>query len=139
MTSAALESAENFPWRSVGVWMAAILALSQGINAFRAVADPLAFSAYMGLPVSEPREAGFVFVYALRAAFLGLFAAILIARNDIQTLKIFALAALLMPLGDAALTWRAGAPGVIVARHIAYVVYIGVTAFLLHRWSLRTV
>jgi hypothetical protein len=77
-------------------------------------------------------------VYGLRALFLAVFAAVLIARQDWHAFKFYALAALVMPIGDAVLTSNAGAPLSIVGRHIAIAVYLCVTAFMLHRWTSRT-
>lgn len=135
--STALETAGAFPWRSVGIWMAALLAVSMAINTYRAFADPAGFATYLGLPLTDPRDIGMVHIYGLRAAFLGLFAAVLIARGDVETLKLFALAALVMPIGDALLTYNAGAPMATVVRHVGYVVFLALTAFFLHRWSNR--
>ena len=133
----AIEAADTFPWRSVGVWMVAVLALSMAINTYRAFADPVGFATYLGLPLVEPKDIGMVHIYGLRAAFLGLFAVILIVRGDVETLKLFALAALVMPIGDALLTYNAGAPAATVVRHVGYVVFLALTAFMLHRWLLH--
>jgi hypothetical protein len=121
------------PWRSVGPWMAALLALSQLVNAARAVLDPGGFAAFLGLPLATPADGGFVLVYALRAAFLGLFALLLIFQRRFVVLKWFALLAVVMPAGDFLLTLQAGAPTATVARHAAYVAYILVTVGFLHR------
>jgi hypothetical protein len=126
------------PWRSVGVWMAGLLALSQLINAGRAAIDPGGFATYLGLPLAAPADAGLVHVYALRTLCLGLFAVILIVTREFVALKWFALAAVLMPLGDLVLTYRAGAPTSVVARHAAYVVYVLVVFVLLHRFTTRS-
>jgi len=133
MTITTQELSISNPWRSVGVWMATLLALSQLANAIRAVLNPVGFASNLGLPLEVQADAGFVFVYALRATFLGLFALFLIARREFAVLKWFALLAVLMPLGDFVLTCRAGAPLGTVARHAGYVGYILVTAGLLHR------
>ena len=133
-----IETANSFPWRSIGVWMVALLALSMAINTYRAFADPLGFANYLGLPLVEPRDIGMIHVYGLRAAFLGLFAMILVVRGDVETLKLYALAALVMPIGDALLTYNAGAPKATIVRHVGYVVFLALTAFMLHLWTLRT-
>jgi hypothetical protein len=125
------------PWRSAGFWMGALIALLMAVNTFRAFTDPIGFATYLGLPLKNPADIGFVHVYGLRAAFLGFFAAVLLARQDMQTLKLYALAALVMPIGDALLTWTAGAPPAIVGRHIAITLYLVATAFTLHRWTTR--
>lgn len=127
------------PWRSVGVWMAATLALSQIVNAFRATIDPAGFAAYLGLPLASTADAGLLHVYALRALFLGLFALFLVLKREFLVLKWFALIAVLMPLGDLLLTLQAGAPTATVARHAGYVAFILVTFALLHRFTSRRV
>jgi len=126
------------PWRSIGVWMAGVLALSQLVNAARAVLDPAGFAGYLGLPLAAPADAGLLGVYALRAAFLGLFALFLIARREFVVLKWFALIAVLMPFGDLGLTYSAGAPPATVLRHAGYVVFILATAGFLQRFTSRS-
>jgi hypothetical protein len=138
MTPATQTLSISNPWRSVGVWMAALLALSQLVNAIRAVLDPTSFASYFGLPLAAQADAGLVHVYALRATFLGLFALFLIARRELMVLKWFALLAVLIPLGDLVLTYGAGAPPATVVRHAGYVVFILVTAGLLHRLTSRS-
>lgn len=128
---------QSAPWRSVGVWMAAALAMSQIINAVRAAMDPAGFATYLGLPLASAADAGIVHVYALRALFLGLFALFLVLKREFSVLKWFALIAVLMPLGDLLLTSRSGAPTATVARHAGYIVFIIVTFALLHRFTTR--
>jgi hypothetical protein len=125
------------PWRSVGVWMGALIAVLMLVNAVRALADPIGFATYLGLPLIDGRDVGFVHVYALRALFLALFAAVLIARQDWVTFKYYALVAMVMPIGDAILTSTAGASLTTVARHVAITVYLAATAYMLHRFTSR--
>lgn len=138
MSTSPFELPVSNPWRSVGVWMAALLGLSQLVNAGRAVLDPAGFASYLGLPLAASADAGLLSIYALRATFLGLFALLLIARRDLVALKWFAVVAVLMPLGDFALTYSAGAPTATVARHFAYVLFVLATAGLLHRYLSRS-
>lgn len=122
--------------RAPGVWLATLIVGLMALNAWRAIADPVAFSIYLGLPATTP-DIGFVHVYALRAAFLGVFAAVLLARRDFRTLSLFALVAVLMPLGDAWLVYAAHGFGPIVARHLAIAVYLVVTWAALRRLADR--
>ncbi len=108
-----------------------IIAALQAFNAFRAFADPAGFSAYLGLPLADPRDAGLVMVYGLRAAFIAILVALLLAFRLWTALFWMALAAIVMPVGDAYLTSSAGAPTSIVARHLAIAAYLAVTAFVL--------
>lgn len=105
------------------------------VNTVRAFLDPVAIAAYMGLPPADPESSGFVLVYALRAAFLALAALSLLARGEKTALGLFAAAAVVMPVGDAALTISAGAPLAIVARHAATAIYLALTAYLLLHWA----
>jgi hypothetical protein len=133
----AAQARSNAPWRSAGVWMGILIAILMGVNTVRAFTNPLDFAVYMGLPITDARDTGFVYVYGLRALFLAVFAAVLVARQDWHAFKFFALAALVMPVGDAILTNGAGAPLSIVGRHIAITVYLALTAYMLHRWTSR--
>jgi hypothetical protein len=101
------------------------------LNTARAFLDPVGFAVYMGLPLTDTANHGFVQVYALRAAFLGLCAFGLLWLRDIRALGVFVLAALVMPIGDALLTASNHAPPLIVARHGATAVVLAVTAWLL--------
>jgi hypothetical protein len=119
-------------WRSVGVWLVIILIAYILFNALRAVLDPVGFAAYYGLPLLAGNES-FVFVYAIRAVFLGLFGVALLARQDFRTLALYVLAAMVMPLGDAALvTFEGGSAGTVV-RHILTAAFLLVTWFFVRR------
>ena len=84
------------------------IALLRALNAARAFAAPAGFPDYMGLPLAAPQDAGFVMVYGLRAAFIALAVAALMATRNVAALAVIAAAGLVMPIGDAVLTARAG-------------------------------
>ena len=120
----------NF-WTRPSTWLVVLLGGFMLLNTARAFIDPAGFAIYMGLPLTDPANHGFVQVYALRAAFLGLCAFGLLWLRDIRALAVFALAALVMPVGDAILTASNHAPPLIVARHGATAVVLAITAWLL--------
>ncbi|MBU6373325.1 MAG: DUF4267 domain-containing protein [Alphaproteobacteria bacterium] len=120
------------PWGAIAIGLAGAIALLQGVNAVRAFAAPAGFADYMGLPLAAPQDAGFVFVYGLRAAFIALAVAALLATRNFAALTWVAAVAIVMPIGDAVLTARAGAPTAIVARHVAIAIFLCVTALVLH-------
>ena len=122
-------------FRFVGVWMAALIALFMILNFARALLQPVGFSAYVGLPVADASQAGFVQLYAFRALFLGVFTGFLIWRGSAEPLKWFALIAVVMPLGDALLTFQSGAAPMIIARHLGIAIFLVVTALMLRRWE----
>jgi hypothetical protein len=54
------------PWTTVGFWMIAVGAAYLLLIAARAFVNPKGFAAYLGLPLSDPADTGFVSVYAAR-------------------------------------------------------------------------
>ena len=118
-------------WMKPSTWLVLLLGLFMLFNTTRALSDPAAFAIYMGLPLTDPANGAFVQVYALRAAFLGVFALALLWRRDTRALALFAAVAIVMPVGDAILTAIHGAPLAIVARHAATAILLAVTATLL--------
>jgi hypothetical protein len=134
MSDTAAAKWRRSPWSSLGAWLIVIVAALMAPNTARAFLNPVDFAAYMGLPLKDGANSGFVLVYALRAAFLGLIALALLVRREMTALAAFAAVAVVMPIGDAILTAASHAPLEIVARHAASAVYLAVTAFLLHRW-----
>ncbi|MGB3808108.1 MAG: DUF4267 domain-containing protein [Erythrobacter sp.] len=119
--------------QTAGFWLAAAIAVLQGVNAVRTVLDPQGFATYMGLPVDQLSALGWVQVYGLRAGFIALLTTVLLARSDFAALRWMALAALLMPLGDAWLAAGAGADGLIVARHLAIALFLLIASHFLGR------
>jgi Na+-transporting methylmalonyl-CoA/oxaloacetate decarboxylase beta subunit len=122
------------PWRSVGVWMSVLIAALMALNTWRAYSDPAGFAAYFGIEGAADGNPAFVYVYASRALFLAAVAVTLIATQQFRALGYFALVAIIMPATDAALVMQAGGAPAIIARHAATAVYLGLTAYLLHRW-----
>ncbi len=119
--------------RTTGFWLAGAIAALQGVNAVRTARDPESFASYMGLPVDQPGALEWVQVYGLRAAFIAVLMAVLLARSDFAALRWMALVALLMPLGDAWLAASAGAGAPIIGRHVAIAGFLLVTAVFLGR------
>ena len=116
-----------------GFWLAVAIAALQGINATRTIVDPVSFAVYMGLPFEGTDAQAWVQVYGLRAAFIALLSSILLMRRDFAALRWTALAALVMPLGDAWLASQAGAPGAIVVRHLGTAIFLIVASYFLNR------
>jgi Domain of unknown function (DUF4267) len=123
------------PWRSAGVWMSALIALLMAINTWRAAPDPEAFARNFGIDAAAGAHPAFIYVYAVRAFFLGLVTAVLIWRREYVALSWFAAVAIVMPLGDVLLVMNAGGTSTIIARHLAIAAYLALTAFLLNRWT----
>ncbi|MEM9620013.1 MAG: DUF4267 domain-containing protein [Pseudomonadota bacterium] len=121
-------------YTSTGFWLALLMALSQALNAFRAFTDPVGFAAYLGLPLVDVQDIGFVHVYGLRALFIALLVGLFLWQKDLRAVQWTAVAALVMPLGDVLLTVNAGASTGTVVRHVLIAVVVGATALLIWRW-----
>lgn len=119
--------------RTIGYWLALVMAVLQGVNAARTALNPQGFASYMGLPVEHLESFTWVQVYGLRAGFIAILTAILLARADFAALRWTALAALIMPLGDAWLVSEVGAPMPIIARHLATAAFLVVAWHFLSR------
>jgi hypothetical protein len=100
-------------------------------NAIQAWTGPFAFADRLGLPITSAEGAGWVRVYALRAAFVALLLGGLILARQWRALFLLAVAALIMPLGDFWLTFNAGAPAATYSRHFALIGVIALAAILL--------
>ncbi len=115
-------------WRTIGFWLALALALSQLANAIRVSFGAMDYSVYMGLPLQNADDVSWVFVYALRALFLGSFAGYLLWRQHYAVLRAMALFAIVMPIGDFYLVWAAQGSTGTLARHAL------IAAVLLAAW-----
>lgn len=120
-------------FKTVGFWIAGLMAVLQALNAVRAFAAPVGFAEYMGLPLENVSDVGFVYVYGLRAAFISTLVIIFLASRRFDALAWTAAAALIMPVGDALLAQNAGAPLPTVLRHAVIAIYVAVAFFLLRR------
>jgi len=122
------------PWRSIGPWMVLVICLYILFLVFRAVTAPSDFASYFGTPLIDPKDVAFVFVYAIRSFFLGVYGLALLATRQYRALMWYAFVGSLMPLGDALLVLSAGGPTATIARHIGIIVFLLVTAFFMRRW-----
>jgi hypothetical protein len=114
----------------VGLVMSGVMAAFMALNAVRAAAAPANFARYMGLPL-DTAPAGFVHVYAARTVFLALLPAVLLLRRDAHALSVVAGCAVVIPVGDAWLTWRAGASAATVSRHVVIAFFLVIATLLL--------
>jgi hypothetical protein len=126
-------AAQSSPWRTVGFWMTAVGAAYLLFSAARAIINPTGFAGFLGLPLTDPHDTGFVYVYAARSLFIGLLGIALLIRRDASTLTVFALLAVLMPVTDAVLVSRAGAGVATVVRHGTVATFLLVTSLVLWR------
>ena len=124
-------------WRSLGFWMAALMAVVQAIYALQAFVDPAGFAAYRAAPITGVAGTMWVHTYGSRTLFVALVVALLLIRGELATLKWMALIGIVMPISDALLAIRAEAPLAIVLRHVATALYLLITFVVISRSSDR--
>jgi hypothetical protein len=133
MTIPTSSSPRTASWRRPGPLLALVAAAFLLVNVVRAVADPVAFADYLGLPLADPADTGFVLVYASRTAVLAGVTVLLVVLGRLRTLAWVSALAVVLPVTDAVLSSGAGAAPGTVARHAVIAVYLAVTAAVLAR------
>jgi NADPH:quinone reductase-like Zn-dependent oxidoreductase len=103
------------------------------VNALRTLTNPIGFSKYMGLPVSEGTAVPWVRVYGLRALFIGLVVTYFLIRLDPASLQWIAAMAIPLALGDAWLVKMAG--GKATSRHLIIATVLVVSTYAIHLWA----
>ena len=128
-----LPSSPRPVWREPALVFAAVSGLAFVILGMRAVLIPMTTSSGFGLPALGANDALWVQIYGSRTILLGLLAIILAAFGAVVPLAfMFAIGAAL-PFFDMALITSQSGPGPILFRHAAYVIWLGLGAFLLWR------
>ena len=128
---------KSSPLRSVGFWLAFVMALLQAVYALQAFLDPSGFATYRGTPLLASGDTDWVQIYASRTTFIALVVGSLLARRDMATLKWVALLGVVMPVGDALLAHQAEASLAVISRHVATVIYLLATFLTLWVWCNR--
>ncbi len=128
-----LPSSPRPVWREPALVFAAVSGLAFVILGMRAVLIPMTTSSGFGLPALGANDALWVQIYGSRTILLGLLAIVLAASGSVVPLAfMFAIGAAL-PFFDMALITSQSGPGPILFRHAAFVIWLGLGAFLLWR------
>ena len=110
-----------------------LMAALQGAYAIFAFIDPIAFSVVRGTELANVVDADWVQIYASRTLFVSLIIGLLLYLKHYKTLVWAALLGTVMPITDAYLAIEAHAENKVVYKHIATVIYLLITSFLLNR------
>ena len=105
---------------------------AQAYFAISAYVDPAAFADSRGTTLATAADADWVRIYASRTLFIALLLGYLLLRGQFTVLKWAAILGTVMPITDAVLAYEAGATSGVVARHVATLIYLVVTAIVLH-------
>jgi len=117
--------------KKVAIILVLLMALIQAFYAAFAFIDPLAFAAVRGTELFSNHDLDWVFIYASRTLFVALIVMLLLYIQHYKALMWAALFGAVMPITDAWLAWQAGSPQVIIIKHLATLVYLLLTFFVL--------
>jgi|688.fasta_scaffold184610_2 hypothetical protein len=132
-----LPSSPRPVWREPALVFAAISGLAFIALGMRAMMIPMTSSSGFGLPALGVNDALWVQIYGSRTMLLGLLATILAALGYVVPLAFMFGIGAALPFFDMALIASQSGPGPILFRHAAYVVWLGLGAFLLWRLQRR--
>ena len=107
------------------------MALIQGFYAMFSYIDPTAFAVVRGTELFSPMDSDWVRIYGSRTLFITLILGYLLYVRDYSVLMWCALFGTVKPITDGFLAYEAQAPFKVVFKHIATMVFLLVTFFVL--------
>jgi Domain of unknown function (DUF4267) len=119
------------PLEKTGIVLVSTMALLQTVYALYAFFDPSAFALLRGTSLLFSGDADWVRIYASRTLFIALIIGYLLYQRHYGVLAWAALFGTVMPITDALLAYQAHAAEIVVYKHIATLVYLLLTVFVL--------
>jgi len=110
-----------------------LMVLLQAFYAIFAYVDPVAFAKVRGTVLASSTDIDWVKIYASRTMFVALIIGTLLYFREFKLLVWAALLGTVMPLTDGYLAYQAGSEFGVVAKHVATIIYLTVTAFVLSK------
>ena len=117
--------------KRLGVALVCMMVLLQGVYAIYAYFDPQAFALLRGTELFVWEDADWVIIYASRTMFVALIIGLLLVLQEYKILVWASLLGTVMPATDAFLAYQAGAESIVVYKHVATIVYLLITCFVL--------
>ena len=114
-----------------GYVLIVLMALLQGIYAIYAYLDPASFAILRGTDLVVAGDTDWVKIYASRTLFVSLIIGYLLYIKNYKVLMWASLFGAVMPITDAFLAFEANAENKIVYKHLATLVYLLITFFVL--------
>ncbi len=118
-------------YNKVAVLLVLIMTLIQGFYAIFAYIDPTAFAVLRGTELFSPMDSDWVKIYGSRTLFITLLLSYLLYVRHYSVLMWCALFGTVMPITDGFLAYEAQAPMKVVAKHVATMIFLLVTFFVL--------
>lgn len=121
----------------IGITLVLLMIGLQGFYGIFAYIEPTAFSALRGTDLHTNLDEDWVRIYGSRTIFISLILATLLYTKNYSVLMWSALIGIVMPATDAALAYQALAPTTVLVKHIATIVYLVITYFVLKNITLN--
>jgi hypothetical protein len=114
-----------------GYVLIVLMVLLQGIYAIYAYVDPASFAILRGTDLVVAGDTDWVKVYASRTLFVSLIIGYLLYIKNYKVLMWASLFGAVMPITDAFLAFEANAENKVVYKHLATLIYLLLTFFVL--------
>ena len=124
---------KNTKIEKTGFILVLLMVLLQGFYGIFAFIDPSAFSIVRGTELFSAMDGDWVKIYGSRTLFITLIFGYLLYTQNYLVLMWGALFGIVMPITDGFLAYEAHAPIKVVLKHVATIVYLLVTFFVLKK------
>ena len=118
-------------YRKTGIVLVLIMTLIQAFYAVFSYIDPAAFAVVRGTELFSPMDSDWVKIYGSRTLFITLLLGYLLYIRNYSVLMWCALFGTVMPITDGFLAYQAEAPFKVIFKHMATIVFLLVTYFVL--------
>jgi hypothetical protein len=115
----------------VGIALVLLMTVLQGFYGVFAYVDPLAFSNVRGTELFSKMDSDWVHIYGSRTLFIMLTFSFLLYTRHYSIIMWCALFGVVMPVTDGFLAYQAEAPFKVIVKHIATILYLVITFFVL--------
>jgi hypothetical protein len=115
----------------VGITLVLLMTVLQGFYGLFAYIDPLSFANVRGTELFSNMDSDWVNIYGSRTLFITLIFSFLLYAKHYSIIMWCALFGIVMPVTDGFLAYQAEAPFKVVFKHIATILYLVITFFVL--------
>jgi hypothetical protein len=115
----------------VGITLVLLMTVLQGFYGLFAYIDPLSFANVRGTELFSNMDSDWVNIYGSRTLFITLIFSFLLYAKHYSIIMWCALFGIVMPVTDGFLAYQAEAPFKVVFKHIATILYLAITFFVL--------
>ncbi|WP_348772775.1 DUF4267 domain-containing protein [Pseudoalteromonas sp. MMG005] len=121
----------------IAIILVSLMALLQGFYGIFSYLEPSGFATVRGTELFSYLDADWVIIYGSRTIFITLVLGLLIIKKQYSILMWCAIFGVVMPVTDGVLAYQADAPLKVIYKHVATVLYLLVTFYVLKLMTSR--